>query len=112
MLEVLVQRIEKKLDLLIAGQDGLRSDMIAGQESLRSAMTAGQDSLRSAMTAGQESLRSSMITLAESVAELRGRMAYVPTTWQMLTAIIGGQIAFAGVIGAAVFGALRFTGHG
>jgi hypothetical protein len=42
---------------------------------------------------------------------LTGRVESLPTTWQMITAIIAGQITFAGVLCAAVFGAARLTGH-
>lgn len=40
-----------------------------------------------------------------------GRMETLPTTWQMLTAIVGGQLALAGLLCATVFGAARFFGH-
>ncbi len=47
--------------------------------------------------------------LEVSVAELRGMVQTLPTTWQMLTAVIGGQVALA----AMLFGAARLLGvHG
>jgi hypothetical protein len=42
---------------------------------------------------------------------LTGRVESLPTTWQMIATIIAGQITFAGVLCAAVFGAARLTGH-
>jgi hypothetical protein len=40
------------------------------------------------------------------LAELRGRMVNLPSTWAMLTTMLGGQVAFAAVI----FAMLRFVG--
>lgn len=42
---------------------------------------------------------------------LTGRVESLPTTWQMMTAIIAGQVALAGLMCAAVFGAARWLGH-
>ena len=42
---------------------------------------------------------------------LTGRVESLPTTWQMMTAIIAGQVALAGLLCAAVFGAARLLGH-
>jgi uncharacterized protein YceH (UPF0502 family) len=42
---------------------------------------------------------------------LTGRVESLPTTWQMMTAIIARQVALAGLCGAAVFGAARLLGH-
>ena len=39
------------------------------------------------------------------LAELKGRVSQLPSTWAMLTAITGGQVAFAAVI----FAMLRFV---
>jgi hypothetical protein len=43
---------------------------------------------------------------------LTGRVEALPTTWQMLTAIMAGQITLAGLLAAALFGAARMFGHG
>jgi hypothetical protein len=40
------------------------------------------------------------------VAELKGRIVNLPTTWAMITTMIGGQIALAGILLAA----FRFAG--
>jgi hypothetical protein len=42
---------------------------------------------------------------------LTGRVESLPTTWQMMTAIIAGQVALAGLLCAAVFGAARLLGR-
>jgi len=42
---------------------------------------------------------------------LTGRVEALPTTWQMMTAIIAGQITLAGLLAAALFGAARMFGH-
>ena len=48
-------------------------------------------------------------SLEIKLAELRGIVQGLPTTWQMITAIIGGQVALA----AMLFGAARLLGvHG
>ena len=43
---------------------------------------------------------------------LTGRVEALPTTWQMLTAIMAGQVTLAGLLAAALFGAARMFGHG
>jgi hypothetical protein len=50
--------------------------------------------------------------LSGQIAELRGRMNYLPTSWQMMTAIVGGQVALAALMAAIVFGVARVMGHG
>ena len=42
---------------------------------------------------------------------LTGRIEGLPTTWQMITAIIAGQVALAALLCAAMFGAARLFGH-
>ncbi len=37
------------------------------------------------------------------MAELRGRMMAMPTTWVMVTAVLGGQVARAGVVLSRLF---------
>jgi hypothetical protein len=41
---------------------------------------------------------------------LRGRVEMMPSTWQMLIAIVGGQVGLAGLMAAVVFGAAHLTG--
>jgi phage shock protein A len=40
------------------------------------------------------------------VAEMRGRIAQLPSTWAMITTMLGGQVAFA----AAILAILKVTG--
>ena len=40
------------------------------------------------------------------LAEMKGRVTHLPSTWAMVTTILGGQIAFV----AAIFAILRFGG--
>jgi len=42
---------------------------------------------------------------------LTGRVESLPTAWQMMTAIIAGQVALAGLLCAAIFGAAHLFGH-
>lgn len=64
-------------------------------------LEAGQHRLDARM----EALAEGQTKLRESVAELRGQVRNLPTTWAMLVAIVGGQVALAGL----VFAALRFN---
>jgi hypothetical protein len=50
--------------------------------------------------------------LDAKLERLVGRVEALPTTWQMMTAIIAGQITLAGLLAAALFGAARMFGHG
>jgi hypothetical protein len=50
--------------------------------------------------------------LGGQIAELRGRMDHLPTTWQMMTGIVAGQCTLAALLAAIVFGVLKVTGHG
>jgi hypothetical protein len=44
---------------------------------------------------------------------IRGHLEHVPITWAMVTAIVGGQVALAGLLTAAILGATRIvSGHG
>lgn len=38
--------------------------------------------------------------------ELKGRLAHLPTTWAMVTTVVGGQVALAGIL----FAAMRLVG--
>jgi hypothetical protein len=68
------------------------------------ALVSRIDSKLDALQAGQEALRA-------DVAELRGMVRMLPTTWQMITGIIGGNIALAGALAGAVYAVLRSLGH-
>jgi hypothetical protein len=74
----------------------------AGVMELKQAQFAGSMESRQAQFAGDFNAK---------LERLTGRVESLPTTWQMITAIIAGQITFAGVLCAAVFGAARLTGH-
>ena len=74
----------------------------AGVMELKQAQFAGSMESRQAQFAGDFNAK---------LERLTGRVESLPTTWQMITAIIAGQITFVGVLCAAVFGAARLTGH-
>ena len=46
-------------------------------------------------------IRSDQALMRADLAYIRGRLEMLPTTWAMLTGIIGGQIALAGLLIAA-----------
>ena len=54
--------------------------------------------------------REQVADLIEQLAEVRGRVTMMPSTWQMLVGIIGGQVALAALIPAVVFGIARLMG--
>jgi hypothetical protein len=85
----------------------------AGTMELKHAQFAGSMESKQAQFAG--SLEAKLAQFAgdfnAKLERLTGRVESLPTTWQMITAIIAGQITFAGVLCAAVFGAARLTGH-
>jgi hypothetical protein len=85
----------------------------AGAIELKQAQFAGSQESKLAQFAG--SLESRQVQFAgefnAKLERLTGRVESLPTTWQMITAIIAGQITFAGVLCAAMFGAARLTGH-
>jgi hypothetical protein len=50
----------------------------------------------------------SLPAMAIDLAELKGRIQNLPSTWSMIATVIGGQIALAGML----FGGIRFlSGH-
>ena len=84
----------------------------AGAQEAKLAQFAGAQESKLAQFAG--SLESKQVQFAgdfnAKLERLTGRVESLPTTWQMITAIIAGQITFAGVLCAAVFGAARLYG--
>jgi hypothetical protein len=46
------------------------------------------------------SLDERMRKIEITVAEMNGRMTNLPSTWAMITTMLGGQIAFAGTLAA------------
>jgi hypothetical protein len=46
------------------------------------------------------SLDGRLRTVEITIAEMNGRLTNLPSTWAMITAMLGGQIAFAGTIAA------------
>jgi hypothetical protein len=50
--------------------------------------------------------------LSPQIAELRGRVATLPTAWPMMTAVVAGQCTLASLLAVIVFGVLKVTGHG
>lgn len=51
------------------------------------------------------------MTTKEDIAELRGYVKGLPTTWVMVTAIVAGQIGITGVIAGALLAAARMFVH-
>jgi hypothetical protein len=49
-------------------------------------------------------------TVLNDVVELRGRVSLLPSAWQMITAIVAGQVAMPGLIVAVVFGVAHLIG--
>lgn len=47
------------------------------------------------------SIRTDQASIRADLAYIRGRLESLPTTWAMLTGIIGGQVALAGLLIAA-----------
>jgi hypothetical protein len=80
----------------------LKQAQFAGSMESKLAQFAGSFESKQAQFAGDFNAK---------LERLTGRVESLPTTWQMITAIIAGQITFAGVLCAAVFGAARLTGH-
>lgn len=50
--------------------------------------------------------------LRGEVREIAGRVATLPTAWQMMTAVVAGQCTLAALLAAIVFGVLKMVGHG
>ena len=53
------------------------------------------------------SLKADLSAIRTDVSYLRGRIESLPTTWQLITAVIGGNVSVAAVI----FAALKAIGH-
>ena len=51
------------------------------------------------------------VATKEDIAELRGYVKGLPTTWVMVTAIVAGQIGITGVIAGALLAAARMFVH-
>jgi hypothetical protein len=86
----------------VAGSMESKLAQFAGSMESKQAQFAGSMESKQAQFAGDFNAK---------LERLTGRVESLPTTWQMITAIIAGQITFAGVLCAAVFGAARLTGH-
>jgi hypothetical protein len=48
--------------------------------------------------------------IAAQLAGISGRLEMMPSTWQMIVAIIGGQVALAGLLAAVIFGVAHLLG--
>jgi hypothetical protein len=62
------------------------------------------------ITAAVPRTEAKLDTVLIDVAELRGRVSLLPSAWQMITAIVAGQVALAGLIAAVVFGVAHLIG--
>jgi hypothetical protein len=51
-----------------------------------------------------------LTAIRADLAEVKGRVTHLPGTFTMITTVIGGQVALAGILAAAFFGALRLSG--
>jgi hypothetical protein len=51
-----------------------------------------------------------LTAIRADLAEVKGRVTHLPSTWAMVTTMIGGQITLAGFLAAAFIGALRLSG--
>jgi hypothetical protein len=79
----------------------LRTEVRVGLADLRTELKADMAGLRTEM-------RAEMAGLRTEVAYLKGRIEQLPSTWQMITGIIAGQVA----LGALFVAAFRFAGKG
>lgn len=59
----------------------------------------------------QTDTMSRFLATKEDIAELRGYVKGLPTTWVMVTAIVAGQIGITGVIAGALLAAARMFVH-
>jgi hypothetical protein len=50
-----------------------------------------------------------LTAIRADLAEVKGRVTHLPGTFAMITTVIGGQVALAGMLIAAVLGTLHFT---
>jgi tetrahydromethanopterin S-methyltransferase subunit B len=50
-------------------------------------------------------------SLESQIGQLRGAVSTLPTAWVMVTAIVAGQVALAGLIAAVTFGLAHLMGH-
>lgn len=106
VLEALMARMEPLLQQLVADMSATRADLAELKGSTRADLAELRTSI------GHLPTVSDMLATRAEFAELKGSVTHLPSTWQMMTAIIGGQVAFAAVIAAIVFGVLRYVGHG
>ena len=95
------------------GTIALKQAEFAGSMDSKLAQFAGSMDYKLAQFAGSMDFKHAQFAgdFNAKLERLTGRVESLPTTWHMITAIIAGQITFAGVLCAAVFGAARLTGH-
>ena len=96
-----------------AGTMELKQAQFAGSMESKLAQFAGAIELSQSQFAGSFESKQAQFAgdFNAKLERLTGRVESLPTTWQMITAIIAGQITFAGVLCAVVFGAARLYGH-
>jgi hypothetical protein len=100
-----VAELRGDIDLKLArlsGEFDTKLERLAGSFDTKLERFAGSFDARLERFAGDFNAR---------LERLTGRVESLPTTWQMLTAIIAGQVTLAGLLCAAVFGAGRLSGH-
>jgi predicted RNase H-like nuclease (RuvC/YqgF family) len=105
MLEARVEVLEKRMDRFEQKLDRIDETL----QSLKIALI--ELSANCATKSDISELKNDVAKIREELAENKGRItglsdrfAYIPSTWQMITFMLGSQIAFAGIL----FTALKF----
>jgi hypothetical protein len=86
-------KLEAKLDIMSSQVGGVRVELASQLGDMRLDMANQLRPVRS------------------DLDNLRGEVARMPSTWAMVVAIIGGQVALAGLIAAVVFGVAHLLGR-
>lgn len=98
MLEARVEALEKRMERIESKLDRLE----ASAQSLNVAIV--QLTANCATKSEMADLQRDIGKIREDGAYMRGRLENLPSTWQMITFMLGSQIAFAGIL----FTALKF----
>lgn len=93
--------IDLKLARFAGDVDAKLMTRFAGKADATSERSSGAFNAKFETFAGEFNAR---------LERLTGRVEALPTTWQMMTAIIAGQITLAGLLAAALFGAAHLFG--
>lgn len=99
--EVLEQKVDRILDALERVEFGVR-DLVADNKETRKTLSDIQ--LKMATRDELKDLQRSTNELAIKTAAVEGQIRNIPSTWQMITTVIGSQVVLAGLL----FTALKF----